>query len=156
MFPDNLRKLVIQKRKLGLSYVEIGTIFNLSKSTVQSLINYKPIIHKRKSGPKYKVDKFTSLNIKKYINNSNENGLKVNCNGILDNLNLGVSRRTLNNWLLQREYSYVKKVQKMQLTKDHRLKRIKAVSSWIHTNIDFNCTVFTDEKKFNLDGPDNW
>ena len=39
---------------------------------------------------------------------------------------------------------------------EHEKKRVEYAEKIIKDNHPFNRTVFTDEKKFNLDGPDNW
>lgn len=156
MHPESIRRIAQYHRNNGISYAKIGEILNISKASAQSLANYEKITHKRKSGPKCQITKANELQIKRYISNCNEIGIKVNCNRILQDLNLNVSRRTLNNWLLHKDYLYRKEAQKIQLTKIHKEKRIKLVSSWIHKKIEWENCVFTDEKRFSLDGPDNW
>ena len=148
MYPDNIREIIKFQRNNGLSYLDIAKMLNMTKSSVQSLSKYKKKTTKQKRGRKVIINKFESMKIKRCISNSNSNGLKVNCNRILENLDLDVSRRTLNNWLIKKDYVYARKVQSIELSKEHRLKRIDVVSSWIHQNIDWSNAVFTDEKKF--------
>ena len=40
--------------------------------------------------------------------------------------------------------------------KIHHEKRMKLVTNWIEMNHSFQKTVFSDEKSFSLDEPDNW
>ena len=47
MYPDEI-KVVIDLRKKGKSYREIGNILDLSKSTVQNLSTYKKSCYKKK------------------------------------------------------------------------------------------------------------
>ena len=65
-------------------------------------------------------------------------------------------QKTLNNFLLWKDYKFQKQIQCILLSKDHKEKRVAFVLSWIDKNIDFKNWVFIDEKRFKMDGPDNW
>ena len=72
-------------------------------------------------------------------------------------MELDCSRRTANNWLAKNEYEYQKREKKkLPLTPGYKALRVKLTSSWIHISIPWESTVFTDEKRFTLDGPDNY
>ena len=69
---------------------------------------------------------------------------------------MDVSQRTLTNWLSKHEFNYKKGAQNMQLSAAHWKIRMEVISTWIHKNIPWEKAVFTDEKRFTLDEPDNW
>lgn len=156
MYSEYLRNAVIEKRKMGKKLREISEEFHIEISTVQCLLNYKKRIHKKKTGPKLKINKKLSLQLKRYVAQQNNEGLKVNSSKIIRDNKLSVCRRTVGNWLNRNKYYYKKESQKIQLSNKHRTNRVSKISSWIHENIHWENAVFTDEKKFSLDGPDNW
>ena len=78
---------------------------------------------------------------------------KVTCRRISDDLNLDINRKTINNWLLKRDYSFNKQEQVIKLTPQHKAKRIEIAFCWLQENFDWENCIFSDEKVFSLD---NW
>lgn len=156
MFSDELRKLILNLRKSNKSYTEISKDLNMSRRSIISVCTYKRRAHKLKRGPQSLINKRFSTRIRRYINEKNINGIHVDCNAIKRDLKLNFSRRTINNFLLRNEYSYKKVAQEISLSANHKTERVKLCSLWLEKNINWNTSIFTDEKYFDLDGPKNW
>ena len=101
MHPDIVRNYVIQKRKLRISYSEIASDLDISIASVQNLNTYVKKPHKKKTRAKSKIGKCEALRIKRYICDQNIKDSKVNCRKIIEDANIAVTRRTMNNWILR-------------------------------------------------------
>lgn len=53
-------------------------------------------------------------------------------------------------------YRYKNIPQKIFLTEDNKNKRIEQINKWIFEGIQWGNVIFTDEKLFNMDGPNNY
>ena len=51
---------------------------------------------------------------------------------------------------------YTKVPSKIYLGKKHKEDRVSIVSTWVTENHPWEKTVFSDKKRFSLDGPDDW
>lgn len=145
---------VIKDRKDGLSLGQISKKYNLSKPTVQSIINNYGK-QKHKTGPKDKLSKNDKRRIKSFIDYNFKNQIKCTARSIIDNFSLNISRSTICRFLKTNNFNYDKIKKKLVLSAKHKKDRINAARFYIRENINWNKVVFTDEKKFNLNGCDS-
>lgn len=150
------RKLAIQWRTEGLSYSAIATRLNMTRDGACNLCVYKLKRIKLKTGPKLKIDKASKLRIKRRICGFNENKEKVNATKIIEECDLDVSRSTVQRYLRKTGFIYKRMSSRIHLTAGQKQLRMQCVRSWISLNHDWDLTIFSDEKRFSLDGPDDW
>ena len=53
-------------------------------------------------------------------------------------------------------YEVCKFEKTIQITKAHKEKRVKSVKKWITEDYNWDATPFSIEKRFTIDGSDNW
>lgn len=156
MLPICLIQLIKSKRNDGESIGSISLQLKVPKSTVQYVISNNYNKMKKKTGPRKKVDRRLQLRIKRECQNLNLNETKITSRKIRNNCNLDVSLRTVQRSLSVLGYQYKKAKQDIVLTAHHKKERIAVCREWLRSRMDWNKVVFSDEKKFNFDGPDNW
>ena len=54
------------------------------------------------------------------------------------------------------EYKYKRAKSQIILSEHHKTERLNVISDWISGNHNWEKTFFTNEKRFTLDGPDDW
>lgn len=81
----------------------------------------------------------------------------LSCKKIIHDLSLKVSRWTINRVINNSgNLKYAKKKTMPALTEDHKDKRLKWARKKMTWNKEWEKVIWTDEKKFNLDGPDGF
>ena len=103
-----------------------------------------------------KITKRLSTRIKRHISKMNTEWRKVDCTQINKEFQLDIQWRTLNNWFIKSWYQYKNHLQKLMLTTELKLIRVKLVSQWIHEITLWKKCLFTDKKWLSLGGFDSW
>lgn len=143
-------------RSEGLSYREIGVQLNLSQYVIKNLCLYSPKVFKKKTGPKPKITKSNMLGIKRRIATMTDASERITSPKIIKECGLNCNPRTVQKYLRRQDYNYKRSHKQIVLTDQHKKKRIRMITSWITTNYKWENTIFSDEKRFTLDGPDDW
>lgn len=150
------RDIAKRLKAMGHTYNYIGQALAISKLSAKNLCIYNTKECPNKRGPKLKITERANLKIKRSISYLKNNGKKVNSSKLKVECNLNVSVRTIQRHMKRSDYKYTKLKSQIYLSKKHKEERVKIISQWISRNHDWGKTVFTDEKRFTLDGPDDW
>lgn len=155
MRSDTERKIAIRLRKEGKSYTNIGIILYISRNSARNLCRTLKI-DKKKPGPRPKIGRYQQVCIKREVSKLRELGQKVNSTKIKKNCALKTSTRSVRRFLKNKlNMKYKRIAQTVCLKKAQCQKRMEVIEQWIQESVPWKMTVFTDEKVFSLDGPDD-
>lgn len=123
--------------------------------TVHRIINEEKNSVGKKIGRPRKLDRHDRLRIKKYVISQLNEGRIVSTNDVKENLNLKESPNTIRRELNAMGFYFDYIIKQLPLTKENKQKRVAFAKKNILERVDIYNIVFSDEKRFCLDGPDN-
>lgn len=149
---EKVRELYNQNKNIR----ETSRILNINYSTVNYMIKNDYARVKIKPGPKKIIKNRLKTRIKRQAKIIKSKNQKVTANKIKNNCDIDASLRTVQRALSELGLTYNKIPKKLPLTKAHKQKRVECARKWIAENLISQNVVFSDEKRFKFDGPDNW
>ena len=151
----NIQHQILELSREGFSGNEIGSKLGISPRTAHKYIKLGRIVenHKyEKCGVKKKLKRKHLLRINRFLKENSSSSLIK----IIEKCNLECSPATLSRFLHDNNIKKIKKKKKPLLNENHLEKRIFFCKKYGLWKKRWSKVVFTDEKKFNLDGPDGY
>ena len=142
-------------------YEELGSIRKVSKKckisaqTVFNIINHKHNRLDKKLGRPKVINRREKLRIKKFLRSEINNEKIVNSRKVKENLLLEASVRTIRREIKELGFRYNHNKKKLYLSKKHCISRVEFAKKHLAETTNFKHIIFSDEKRFTLDGPDN-
>lgn len=160
MKTKNLYESVIKYYDQCKNFSETSRVFGISDNTVRNWVKGKIDQTGKKlknCGRKKKLSKTQQTRVKRKVRTLNSEKKRVTAALIKEEYDLeNVSVRTVRRTISSLEFRYCKPTSKIVLTAKHKKARLEFAKNCIKDNHDWNITIFTDEKRFCLDGPDSW
>lgn len=146
----DLRRDIRQKSREGMNGADIAKAMNLHPSTISRVLKSSSSSRPKKQGRPRKLDERYRLRLARTsVANPYMSKTKI-CNS----LKLPCSPRTVSRELRRRGFTFKTWTKGSQVSQKNQLKRVawaRAHSAWMD---EWLAVIFTDEKKWNLCGPD--
>jgi hypothetical protein len=155
MYSQDLKQKIYEAKLRGLSWKVISENFDVPTSSCRNIVKNinKPKGAVRKPNLKVKgnIKKRMILAIQ-MLENCNT---RITSTNIFKKAHVNVSARTVQRFLKNEGLKYLNSKKEIRFTEAHKAARLEICKKWLIEGVASKNIIFTDEKRFNLDGPDN-
>lgn len=156
MINKETKNLIISMSKKKEKLSKISEILGVAYSTVRYIVAKQcPNVTINHGRPKI-INSIERKRMKTAIRSLRQKGKKVTASSILKSTSIQASPSTVRRRLSQEKFVYKLQCKKIILDEKKMKKRIDTISKWIEVGICCKKIIFSDEKVFNLDGPNNF
>jgi len=156
MYSKDFVDLVSRKYEELKTYGKVAECLGIKRYTVQTILKRRKVGVHKKPGPKQSIDKSSQLRIKRKFSHMEQSSQKITAKKIVEECDLNVSTRTVQRYFNRQKCKFGHIPQRITLNTTQKLNRVKALTKWIADGICWRNVVFSDEKRFSLNGPDNY
>lgn len=124
---------------------------------MRNIVQNRYVANPAKRGPKKKTTSRDKTRILRTVKKLTQNGERVTAAKVRDRCDMShISTRTMQRNLASSGLKHMPAQSCIVLSQHHKNKRVRLATQWIESGIDWKTVIFTDEKRFNGDGPDSW
>lgn len=137
----------------GKNFSEIARILNRTRQCIAKCAKrlQHPFIPKLIPGPKRKLSDRVLRMVKRSLR-----GKTFSCNSVIRRHNMQVSKWTLARALKRSNFQFRRMLRRPAWKPYHLTNRLTFARAHMHWNMEWRTVIFSDEKKWNLDGPDGF
>lgn len=157
MLSNDLKERIIRSYEALGSYRAVAAQFQVSHATVRKYVLKLHESDPKKRGPKPKTNRRDESRISRAVSAMEGREERVTARKVQIQCDLHhVSTRTVRRKLCSMDLTYGKAKKRIVLKPEHKEKRLEFARIGLTGRVEWTKTIFTDEKRFNSDGPDSW
>lgn len=157
MLSEDAKNLIRNLFREYGSYREVARLAKVSDKTVRSIVLDLYVKDKRRPGPKPEIKPRETRAMARSVGKILAEGSRVTARKVQAECALErVSTRTVQRKLKSMDMTYQPAKMRIVLTAQHKKSRLEKARAWLGESMDWRRVVWSDEKRFNSDGPDSW